>query len=165
MVIFTPHSPLVVPLSPQQWKFTECWLWQESAGSAVRFKNPWCQTHIFLGEHLISCIVPGNPGLRSGQQRIQPHPGPPGLVEPPMPLSTLICQDSGSQIRCYTTRFDISTLSDSMRGAQILKALQRQIQEDLHLTIRWYKRNETPWRVSVQTDTYPCTSPYDSTTV
>lgn len=91
MVIFTPHSPLLVPLSPQQWKFTECWLWQEHVGSAVRFKNPWCQTHIFLGEHLISCIVPGNHGLHSGQQRIQPHPGPRVLFEPPMPLSTLIC--------------------------------------------------------------------------
>lgn len=40
------------------------------------FKNPWCQTHIFLGEPLISCIVPGNHGLFSGQQRGLPNRSP-----------------------------------------------------------------------------------------
>lgn len=41
----------------------------ESVGSAVCFKNPWCQSLIFLGEALISCIVPGNHGLFSGQKK------------------------------------------------------------------------------------------------
>lgn len=41
----------------------------ESVGSAVCFKNPWCQSLIFLGETLISCIVPGNHGLFSGQPK------------------------------------------------------------------------------------------------
>lgn len=49
----------------------------ESVGSAVCFKNPWCQSLIFLGEPLISCIVPGNHGLFSGQQKDLPNCGPP----------------------------------------------------------------------------------------
>lgn len=49
----------------------------ESVGSAVCFKNPWCQSLIFLGETLISCIVPGNHGLFSGQQKNPAQNAPP----------------------------------------------------------------------------------------
>lgn len=41
----------------------------QSVGSAACFKNPWCQSLIFLGEPLISCIVPGNHGLFFRQKK------------------------------------------------------------------------------------------------
>ncbi len=54
----------------------------ESVGSAVCFKNPWCQSLIFLGETLISCIVPGNHGLFSGQQKNPAHNAVPPFLHP-----------------------------------------------------------------------------------
>lgn len=71
---FKVSKPLkeILPLSQFQSTVEIHWgliIVGESVGSAVCFKNPWCQSLIFLGETLISCIVPGNHGLFSGQQK------------------------------------------------------------------------------------------------
>lgn len=78
-------NPLEEILSLSQFQSTVEIHWDliiagESVGSAVCFKNPWCQSLIFLGETLISCIVPGNHGLFSGQQK---NPAQNAVLPPP----------------------------------------------------------------------------------
>lgn len=83
---FKVSKPLkeILPLSQFQSTVEIHWgliIVGESVGSAVCFKNPWCQSLIFLGETLISCIVPGNHGLFSGQQKKKILP----IMRPPRP--------------------------------------------------------------------------------